>query len=406
MDGKPGEGAWYTWGGMSNNLSLSIPIDSPFVGRRDFVRADGTSFWQFLDEHKIEYQKSHFPFLTNHKIPKVQRIFNFKEYLELGSRGAALAYLYAGLGKAFNYVGPVLDQELKHGFNDHTDRHTLWVSQTAVELLARSGYSFDNLKDYFGAKSEVLVTLVGMTHDLGNFMDRKQHSTYSAWLLTRLFDNYEKDPQMWGAVLHAVLFHEEPVLRAIGSSLQEGTPMQWALVAADKMHMGRDRIGGRSFASGIKENAFEEDVHILLNSLVVRSSWYFEVGKFVWHLDFSVDQLEEKFASFTKGNQRLWVPWMFQRLFVQKGRAYRDTFSSEFSKIYGDRMRIAAECVFLLYPFVDAFEVRLTDTDTRHKVGSGEMSVWHVARPRPDWRERDSNRKVVVETVEHWWGRG
>lgn len=384
----------YTLPGMQQ-----ISIQSPFVGKRQFLRADGTPFWEFLEENEIAYDKAHFPFLSNHTKPRVKRLFDFDEYLQLGSRGSAIAYLYKGLGKALNYVGPVLDLELEHGFNDHTDRHTLWVSQKAVELLKRSGYSFDNLADYFGPKSEVLVTLVGMMHDLGNFMDRRDHSTYSAWILTRLFDTTDKHPEMWWATLYSVLFHEEPVLLQHGVKLSEGIPMQWALVAADKMHVGRDRIGGRSFESGIAHGALEDDVHILLEALIVRSAWYFEVGTFVWHLDFSIDQLEEKFASFTKGNRRLWVPQLFQRLLLDQGKMYRETFAEMFSQHYGNRMRMAAESVFHLFSFVNRFEVRLTDTDTRGKVGSGQMSIWQVKRGR--FVESGEN-----ETEKRWWVRG
>ena len=86
-------------------------------------------------------------------MPRFQRavpppVFDWPEYLELESRGEALAYLSRGLGTALNYVGPVLDTELPHGFNDHTDRHTLWVSERAVELLQRAGVGYDG-QGYF-----------------------------------------------------------------------------------------------------------------------------------------------------------------------------------------------------------------------------------------------------------------
>lgn len=385
-------------------MSQDISLKSPFIGSNYFMRSNGRPFWQYLDSKKIDYQKNHFPFLTAYKKPRVKPVFDFTEYLKLNSRGEALGYLYGGLGKALNYVGPVLDQEMRHGFNDHTDRHTLWVSQTGLELLQRSGYSFDRLDDYFGPKSEILMTLVGMTHDLGNFIDRKNHSTYSAWLLTRLFQNTKKDPEMWHAVLYSILFHEEPVLVDLGLDLSNGIPLQWALVAADKMHVGRDRIGGRSFESGVENGALEEDAHILLNSMIVRSAWYLGVETFIWHLDFSIDQLEDKFVRFTRGNRRLWVPQAFQSLFRDRGRAYRDTFAASFTKLYLNRMLMAAQSVFLLFPFIKFFEVRLTDTDTRGKVGSGEMTIWRLSRDRTDVGQVFGHSKRRL--TERWWLRG
>jgi hypothetical protein len=386
-------------------MAQDILIDSPFLGRREFVRTDGTPFWEFLEKHDITYKKSHFPFLSSSRVPRVRNVFDFEEYLSLRSRGEALAYLYDGLGKALNYVGPVLDMELKHGFNDHTDRHTLWVSQNGVELLQRAGVSYAG-EESFGATSEVLMTLVGMMHDLGNFMDRKNHSTYSAWLLDRLFAHKEFDSKAWDHVMFAVLFHEEPVLLDMGINLQTGMPLQWSLVAADKMHVGRERIGGRSFESGIEKGAFEDDIHILLNAMLVRSAWYLEIDTFVWHLDFSVDQLDEKFERFTRGNKRLWVTRVMQNLFERKGKVYRDTFAKQWVKTYEPRMKMLAQSVYLLFPFVDRVVVRLTDTDTRGKVGSGMLTVWTSERKKKRTKQGDGRTVNGHGVLERWWARG
>ncbi len=391
----------YTLGVMRGG----VPLDSVFIGKRFFVRAEGTPLWEFLDEQKIAYDKRHFPFLTNHQKPRVKEMFDFGEYLKLQSRGEALGYLYAGLGKALNYVGPVLDLELKHGFNDHTDRHTLWVSSTGVELLQRCGLGYDG-NGHFDSKTEVLMTLVGMMHDIGNFMGRHDHSTYSAWLLNRLFGNKDDYPAEWHAVQHAVLFHEEPVLVDLGINLEGGHPLQWALVAADKMHVGRDRVGSRSFESGVDGGALEEDAHILLNALIVRSTWYMVGRTFVWHLGFSIDQLEERFAAFTRGNKkRLWMPEVFYRLFVDRGVAYRDTFAKKFVEVYENRLRMLADSVFLLFPQMMKFEARLGDVGSQGgRVKGKEEAIWSRVN------KRDNDRKTsLVEgdrSGEVWWHRG
>lgn len=358
---------------VDRSTSLVSPLTS-----NHFLRPDNVSFWQFLDDVGVPYQKKDFPFLTNYSTPRIKPVFNFDHYMSIGSRGEALSYLYSGLGRALNYVGPVLDQEMKHGFNDHTDRHTLWVSQTGVELLQRAGSSFDGNGPY-DERTEVLMTLVGMTHDLGNLQTRKEHSTYSAWLLTKLFKRSDLNEHEFRHALYSILFHEEPVLIQNKLDLAEGSPLQWALVAADKMHVGRDRIGGRSFENGIRKGAFS-DIHILLNALIVRSSWHLGVGEFVWNLDFSVDQLEKKFKSFTNGNSRLWMPTLFQKMFISDGTMYRESFSKLFNEIYIDRMKLAARSLFLLFPFVHTFKVVLTDNDTRLKVGSGSMTVFKLHR--------------------------
>lgn len=353
----------------------NIPLDSPLLGNSEFVRADGQSFWSFLNSSGIKYDKSHFPFLSNHQVPKVKKMFDFGEFLNLSGKGEALASLYRGMGKAWNYVGPVLDQELKHGFNDHTDRHTLWVTSTAVELLSRSGRSYRNAGERYSTKSELLLTLVGMMHDLGNFVDRKEHSMYSAWLMTRLFHNYEPHREEWEAALFTTLFHEEPMLAELGVNMSHGLPLQWALIAADKMHFGRERIGDRSYESGIANQALEEDVHILLNTLVVRSSWVMVSRIFVWHLDFSIEQLEEKVKSFTRGDGRIWLPESFHQQFATGGKPYREIFAELFMRVYEARIRMAAMSVFLLFPNVHKFQIFLTDEKMQ-----GEMKVCEVVR--------------------------
>ena len=357
-----------------------IEINAPHLGSDEMRRSDGSGWWEFLNSNGINYSMDEFPFLTQHKIPRVKRVFDFGEYLHLSGKGEALAYLYKGLGKVWNYVGPILDLELPHGFNDHTDRHTLWVTGMAVELLQRAGTSFNNNGGYYDSQTEVLATLVGMTHDLGNLIDRKRHSMYSAWLLTRLFGNTRAHAREWRAVLYSTLFHEEPMLADMRINLSEGDPLQWALVAADKMHVGRDRIGDRSYASGIKNSALEEDIHILLNALVVRSSWIRTSSSFVWHLDFEIEQLAEKFGSFTRGNGRIWVPPKFHEEY-RKGRKYREIFAEQFLSTYEARIRMAATCIFLLIPGLKRFLVSLSDPkQIPGGILPGELTVCEVVK--------------------------
>ncbi len=356
-------------------MQLTLKDYSIYQGNNLFVRPDGVPFWHFLLKHDIQFKKKDFPFLTGSETPKIKAVFDWKEYFALTSRGMALSYLYHGFGNALNYVGPVLDRERQHGFNDHTDRHTLWVSQTGVELLQRAGQSF-NGHGHYDVKTELLMILVGMTHDLGNLITRKEHSQFSIWLLMKLFKNIDVQSAEWQAVTYAILFHEEPVLIENGAQLEAGNPLQWALVAADKMHVGRERLAPRAFESGLKNKAFESDTHILVNALIVRSSWHLGVGDFVWHLDFSVDQLEEKFSAFSKGNSRLWLPRIFQDKLLGEGVRYRDTFTKLFMEIYSDRLDMAAKSVFLLFPYINKFSVELVDNDTRKKVGSGSQVVW------------------------------
>jgi len=360
-------------------MTAQTLLNEYFVGNSSFVRPSGQSFWEFLNENDIRYEKSDFPFLTNSKVPEIKQVFDFSEFLTLKSKGEVFSYLYNRFGKSLNYVGAVLDLERTHGFNDHSDTHTLWVTQQGIELLQNSGHSYDRSGNYDNI-TEVMMALIGMTHDMGNFLSRSDHSIYSVWMLSRLFKNIDKHPREWWHMAYSILFHEEPVLKESGNDLASGFPLQWALVAADKMHVGRDRIGLRSFITGIEQGVLEQDAHVLLNALVVRSTWFLEPETFVWNLSFTVDQLEQKFSHLGKDNNRIWVPENFQKALKEQTKFYRDSYADLFCEIYGDRMNMAAEAVFFLFPSLTKFQVRLTDIDTRQKVGSKEIIIKEFTR--------------------------
>lgn len=366
---------------MAKIHSLSTPLTALelYLGKNDFVRPDGTSFWDFLSKNDIPYTKKQFGFLTRNNPPRIKSVFSWKEYCALSSKGTALAYFYQGFKQGLEYVGAVLDTELIHGFNDHTDRHTLWVSQEIVELLQRAGMSYDGYRG-FDRETELLAVAAGMTHDIGNFLGRKDHWRMSGWMISRLFRDTNYYPRAWDALMEAVILHEEPEILRLGVDITKTSPLHWALIVADKMHVGRDRLGSRSFTSELAEFAFEDDAHILVNALIVRSSWRLGVKKFIWNIDFSVDQLEQKFEPFTRGNHRLWMPQSWQDKLLGEGIRYRESFRELFLSIYADRHDVAAQAIFLLFPFVDEFEIRLVDNDTRNKVGSREQTIWSVQR--------------------------
>lgn len=346
---------------------------------KEFKRLDETPFWQFLEKNSVSYAKEDFPFLTRDETPEIRSMFDFSDYLNLKSSGEGLTYLYRGLGRSLNYVGPILDLEREHGFNDHTDRHTLWVFGNVVELLKRAGVSFDG-KGRCDAETEMLATLVGLTHDLGNFIARKGHQLYSVWILSNLFSDCADYPTEWEAVKNAIFGHDESYHLNNPQGLKEGLPLQWALVAADKMHVGRDRIGGRSRESGLSGGALDHDSHILVNLLVTRSTWRLGAGIFYWYLDFSLDQLDERFAGFAKNEQHIGVSQQLQDLFKKDGIKLRDGFAQLFENVYSERVELASRAVFSLFPFVSSFEVVLTDNDTKGKVGSEESSIIRIDR--------------------------
>lgn len=67
-------------------------------------------------------------------------------------------------------------------------------------------------------------------------------------------------------------------------------------------------------------------------------------------------------------------------MFIDKSTLYRESFVKLFTDLFANRIKMAAKCVFLLYPHISEFVVELADNDTRAKVGSGKIAVLSLIR--------------------------
>ncbi len=342
-----------------------------------FQRQDKQSFWDFLNQISPHYQQSDFPFLTKDNPPRFKPIFDFGDYLKLSGRGEALSYLYQGLGKSLSYVGPALDSELTYGFNDHTDRHTLWVTNKTLELLHRSGSNYSQTGP-IDVTTELLATLAAMTHDIGNLIGRKMHPIYSVEILEKLFVHESDHQKEWNTLIQAVQFHDEFQLTSHHFKLAKGSPLLWALVAADKMHVSRDRLGDKSALLGTN-HSIEYDKHIVLNLLIARSTWYFQKNIFTWHLDFSCDIGEERLIPLANHKDRVWVPQEYQNNFRKLNQPYRETFTKNFLETYGDRIKLVEQTTKLLFPWLSGFQLILSDGDITKKVGAKDLVIYSTS---------------------------
>lgn len=339
-----------------------------------FTRTDGRGFWEYLRGQGIPYRKDDFPFLSADDHPHILPVLDFSALLSMQSYAEVIGYLYQKLGKSLSYIGPILDSEFTYGFHDHSDKHALWVALQARELLVRSGKRFDGT-GVCDEVSEVLAILAGMLHDIGQLVDRKQHSNYSLQLIDQLMIRdqhiYEQE---WHALVDSIRLHEEPVLVSLGLSLEQMFPLHWALVVADKLHNGRDRLSQKSVGLDPEKEPFMHDKFLLADSMIARSSWHLEPETFVYQVDFSLTEFSARFEKYLGDKDRLWVPDSVYALFAKQGKPYRDSFVELFQTMYLDRMQIAAKGIFLLMPWIHSFDVRMVDNDTRDKVGS-EMTI-------------------------------
>ena len=66
------------------------------------------------------------------------------------------------------------------GYTEHSYAHVLKVADTAMEILKRLGHS---------AREVELAGIAGFTHDIGNLVNRTDHSQSGAVMMFRLLDH-------------------------------------------------------------------------------------------------------------------------------------------------------------------------------------------------------------------------
>ncbi len=112
------------------------------------------------------------------------------------------------------------------GYTDHGPRHVGYVSKITLQILQR--LKFDERTCELGA-------IAGWVHDVGNFINRKNHGAIGATLLLPILSEIGMDFDEACRVCTAVGSHEE----ATGNAVSE---LSAALIIADKIDAHRTRV--------------------------------------------------------------------------------------------------------------------------------------------------------------------
>ena len=133
------------------------------------------------------------------------------------------------------------------GFTEHSFPHVSRVAQMAGYLLTTLGYS---------ARTVELAKIAGYMHDIGNLVNRVDHSQSGAVMAFRILDNMGFSPEEISVIVTAIGNHDE------GTGVPVN-PVAAVLILADKSDVRRSRVRGKDKA------AF--DIHDRVNYSVTKS---------------------------------------------------------------------------------------------------------------------------------------
>jgi metal-dependent HD superfamily phosphatase/phosphodiesterase len=134
------------------------------------------------------------------------------------------------------------------GYTEHSFAHVGMVAERASKLLSWLGYDERTIE---------LAAIAGYMHDIGNMVNRVDHSQSGALIAFRILDKYGMDAKEISAIVTAIGNHDEGT----------GVPVSAiaaALILADKSDVRRSRVRNNDISTF--------DIHDRVNYSVVKSS--------------------------------------------------------------------------------------------------------------------------------------
>lgn len=151
------------------------------------------------------------------------------------------------------------------GFTEHSFPHVCRVAEMAGEVLRILGYSEHEIE---------LTRIAAYLHDIGNLVNRADHSQSGAVMAFRLLDHMDMEAADIATVVTAIGNHDEGT----------GVPVNAvaaALILADKSDVRRNRVRNRDIATF--------DIHDRVNYSVEKSALRVDPAQKIARLELSVD---------------------------------------------------------------------------------------------------------------------
>ena len=151
------------------------------------------------------------------------------------------------------------------GYTEHSFAHVTVVAENAAYILTTLGYP---------ERTVELAKIAGFLHDIGNLVNRVDHSQSGAVMAFRILDNLDCPPEEIAVIVTAIGNHDEGT----------GVPVNAvaaALILADKSDVRRNRVRNRDIATF--------DIHDRVNYSVERSELRILPEEKVARLELTVD---------------------------------------------------------------------------------------------------------------------
>ena len=151
------------------------------------------------------------------------------------------------------------------GFTEHSFSHVIHVAQTAGYILETMG---------FDARTVELAKIAGYLHDIGNLVNRKDHSQSGAVMAWSILNDMGCDPAEIATIVTAIGNHDEGT----------GVPVNAvaaALILADKADVRRTRVRNQDISTF--------DIHDRVNYSVKKSVMKINEDKTIVKLKLTVD---------------------------------------------------------------------------------------------------------------------
>lgn len=145
------------------------------------------------------------------------------------------------------YINAADASLLALGYTEHSFAHVTLVAERAGEILARLGY---------GEHEAELARIAGFLHDIGNLVNRIEHSQSGAVMAFRILDKLGFPSCEIAEIVTAIGNHDE------GTGVPV-SPLAAALILADKSDVRRSRVRNQDLSTF--------DIHDRVNYSVVKS---------------------------------------------------------------------------------------------------------------------------------------
>jgi len=145
------------------------------------------------------------------------------------------------------YISRADESLVALGFTEHSFAHVVHVAETAGYILETMG---------FDARTVEVAKIAGYLHDIGNLVNRKEHSQSGATMAFSILNDMGCDPAEIATIVTAIGNHDEGT----------GVPVNAvaaALILADKADVRRSRVRNKD------ESTF--DIHDRVNYSVKKS---------------------------------------------------------------------------------------------------------------------------------------